>query len=114
MRLIESVKDWQDNLESTLPGYRKRTAHVALKPDEGGINLVMETEMIRKLANYGEVAGETLRKELNLDSHRWRRFLVAMARREVTLDEVAKAYESMSDCTEASGDFLARYAKRPD
>jgi predicted acylesterase/phospholipase RssA len=110
MRLLMSAKDWQDNLQSTLPGYRERIAHVVLKPEEGGLNLAMDEATIRKLVNYGEQAGETLRDEFDLDGHRWRRFLVAMARMEETLDEVAKAYEGVPGGPEAFDDFLKRYS----
>jgi predicted acylesterase/phospholipase RssA len=110
MRLLMSAKDWQDNLQSTLPGYRERIAHVVLKPEEGGLNLAMDEATIRKLVNYGEQAGETLRDEFDLDGHRWRRFLVAMARMEETLDEVAKAYGGVPGGPEAFGDFLKRYS----
>jgi hypothetical protein len=64
--------------------------------------------------SYGERAGEKLRDEFDLDGHRWRRFLVAMARMEETLDEVAKAYERLPDGPEAFGDFLARYSGDPN
>ena len=110
MRLLMSAKDWQDNLQSTLPGYRERIAHVVLKPEEGGLNLTMDEATIRKLVNYGERAGETLCDEFDLDGHRWRRFLVALARMEETLDEVAKAYEGVPGGPEAFGDFLKRYS----
>lgn len=114
MRLIDSAKDWQDHLQSTLPGYRERIAHVVLKPNEGGLNLFMDQQTIQRLASYGQDAGEKLRAEFNLDSHRWRRFLVAMARMEDTFDEVARAYEGVPDGLEEFGDFLARYAEDPD
>ena len=114
MRLVTSAKDWQDNLQSTLPGYRERIAHIALENEEGGLNLAMSEATIRKLVDYGEQAGETLRDDFDLDGHRWRRFLVAMARMEETLDEVAKAYEGLPGGPEAFGDFLARYSGGPD
>jgi predicted acylesterase/phospholipase RssA len=108
MRLIDSAKNWQDNLQSVLPGYRERIAHVALKPDEGGLNLTMDQATIDTLVCYGKQAGETLCTQFDLDSHRWRRFLVAMARMEETLDEVALAYEGVGG-PEKFSDFLARY-----
>ena len=114
MRLFSSAKDWQDNLQSTLPGYRERIVHVVLEKEEGGLNLAMSEATIRKLTNYGEQAGEKLRDEFDLDGHRWRRFLVAMARMEETLDEVAKAYERLPGGPEAFGDFLTRYSGTPD
>ena len=107
MRLIDSAKDWQDNLQSTLPGYRERIAHVALEPEDGGLNLAMSQPTILKLAGYGEQAGELLRDTFDLDAHRWRRFLVAMARMEETLDDVATAYHGLPG--EPFAAFLARY-----
>jgi hypothetical protein len=53
--------------------------------------------------------GETLCTQFDLDSHRWRRFLVAMARMEETLDEVASAYRGVPGAPENFADFLARY-----
>lgn len=110
MRLLSSAKDWQDNLQSTLPGYRERIAHVVLTSDEGGLNLAMSEATIRKLADRGRKAGIKLRDDFDLDEHRWRRFLVAMARMEETLDEVASAYDGLPGGPEAFRDFLARYS----
>jgi predicted acylesterase/phospholipase RssA len=110
MRLVNSAKDWQDNLQSTLPGYRERIVHVVLKPDEGGLNLAMSEATIKTLVGYGAHAGELLCDEFDLDAHRWRRFLVAMARMEETLDEVAQAYEQVPG---QFGDFLDHYAQDP-
>ena len=109
MRLLMSAKDWRDNLQSTLPGYRERIAHVVLKPEEGGLNLTMDEATIRQLVKFGEQAGEKLRDEFDLDAHRWRRFLVAMARMEETLDDVAKAHQDLPDGSEGFARFLARY-----
>jgi predicted acylesterase/phospholipase RssA len=92
MRLVYSAKDWQDNLQSILPGYRERIVHVVLKPDEGGLNLTMSQQTIEKLVDYGKQAGAQLRDDFNLEEHRWRRFLVSMARMEETMEEVASAY----------------------
>jgi hypothetical protein len=112
MRLIDSAKDWQDNLQSILPGYRERIVHIGLKPDEGGLNLTMDKAKVDALVGYGQEAGDMLRTAFNFDSHRWRRFLVAMARMEETLDEVATAYEGTPCGGEDFCDFLTRYAMK--
>jgi predicted acylesterase/phospholipase RssA len=113
MRLLMSAKDWQDNLQSILPGYRERIAHVVLEPEEGGLNLAMNEATIRKIVGYGQQAGEALRDQFDLDAHRWRRFLVAMARMEETLDDVAKAYEGVPGGPEGFSQFLDRYSANP-
>ena len=112
-RLVNSAKDWQDNLQARLPGYRERIAHIALKSDQGGLNLGMNTATVATLADFGKQAAEKLRREFDLDEHRWRRFLVAMARMEETLDEVGTAYYDKASTSETFADFLARYASNP-
>lgn len=109
-RLVDSAREWQDNLQSTLPGYRERIVHIGLKPDEGGLNMAMDEQTVHDLVDYGKQAGDALCDEFDLDEHRWRRFLVAMARVEETLDEVAAAYEARPGAPEGFGHFLARYA----
>jgi hypothetical protein len=107
-RLFYSAQNWQDNLQGTLPGYRERIVHVVLKPDEGGLNLNMSEATIKKLAGFGEHAGKLLCDKFDMDQHRWRRFLVSMARMEQTLDEVALAYEHVPG---QFGDFLDTYVQ---
>jgi hypothetical protein len=105
-QLFYSAKDWRDNLQSTLSGYRERIVHVALTPNEGGLNLDMDSKVIETLAERGRQAGEKLCNEFHMDEHRWRRFLVSMARIEETLDEVTAAYEHVQG---RFGDFLTAY-----
>lgn len=107
LRLVDAAKDWQDNLQSVLPGYRERIAHIGLEGEEGGLNIAMDAPTISRLADLGRQAGERL-EEFDLDAHRWRRFLVAMARMEQTLDEVAQSYEGVKGA-ESFRDFLDRY-----
>jgi predicted acylesterase/phospholipase RssA len=110
MRLVDSAKDWQDNLQSVLPGYRERIVHIGLLSDEGGLNLTMDKDKVTKLAEYGGKAGRELRDEFDFDEHRWRRFLVAMARVEETLDEVETAYKVPEGGADDFSTFLKKYA----
>jgi hypothetical protein len=108
-RLIDAAKDWQDNLQSTLAGYRDRIVHVYLKPDEGGLNIVMPPELVASLGEYGAQAGQILRDDFGLDEHRWRRFLVAMDRLDQTFRNFVEAYQGVPGGPESFGAFLARY-----
>lgn len=114
-RLVDAAKDWQDNLQSVLPGYRERIVHVGLSEDEGGLNIAMTEETVRNLVALGKRAGERLVEFDNndMDAHRWRRFLVAMARMEQTLDDLTLSYEGVAQTSgpnvESFGRFLERY-----
>jgi hypothetical protein len=112
-RLIDAAKDWQDNLQSTLPGYRDRIVHVGLKSDEGGLNIAMPPKLVLRLGEYGAQAGMDMRDGFDLDEHRWRRFLVAMDRMDHTLDEIAAAYNGQGGI-ESFAAFLNRYPYPPN
>ena len=56
------AKDWPDNLQGTLPGYRERIVQVSLTPDEGGLNLNMDPEKVKFLTGLGAIAGDRMPK----------------------------------------------------
>jgi hypothetical protein len=109
LRLIEAAKDWQDNLQGTLAGYRDRIVHIFLKENEGGLNIVMPPELVTALGKYGAEAGKKLRDDFDLDEHRWRRFLVAMDRLDETMRNFIEAYEGRDGGPESFKAFLDRY-----
>jgi hypothetical protein len=112
LRLIDAAKDWQDNLQGTLAGYRERVVHIYLKQREGGLNIAMPPALVAELSEYGAVAGDKLRDSFNLDEHRWRRFLVAMERLTETIENITNAYDGNGG--EPFREFLERYATHPD
>lgn len=89
--IIDTARNWQDNLQSILAGYRERIVTVALTKAEGGLNLNMDAQLIMDINGLGAIAGERM---LNFDlrSHQWRRFLVAYARLEDSFERMNKAY----------------------
>ena len=91
--IVNSAKDWQDTLQSSLSGYRERIAHIALTDREGGLNLTMPPERVAALTDYGRLAGRTM-LGFDFDDHRWRRYLVALARVEETLHTLSNRYVS--------------------
>lgn len=107
-----SMQDWQDNMQSVLPGYRERIVHVRLKDYEGGLNLGMEEETVSRLMDYGKLAGQRIDEDFDFESHRWRRFLVSVARFEETLAELLRTYESAAPGGETLADFLQRYPEQ--
>ncbi len=97
MTLLDAAKDWQDNLQRMLPGYRERVVHVALTSDEGGMNLTMDDETIKKLSSYGENAAERLLESFDFDEHRRLRFIVAMGELEELVETVRTSYTKCGD-----------------
>ena len=105
--IVSAAKDWQDVMQSVLSGYRERIVHIALTEDEGGLNLTMPEDRVRLLSYFGYLAGREM-DGFDFDEHRWRRYLVALARIEETLHKLTKNY------VQTYRDFLADYATRAE
>lgn len=76
-QILNSAKDWQDQLLSELSGQRERIARIFLTGKEGGLNLDMKPEVSRQLMLWGYEAGcKFTDGEFDFDEHRWRRLLV--------------------------------------
>ena len=115
MSLVNAAKDWQDRLQSTLPGYRERITSVYLKDTEGGLNLTMPEDTIKALGGFGDRAGALMtgtgvtagdEDVFDFKDHRWRRYLVGFARLEETLEQAAASWNRESDSTR---DFIKTY-----
>lgn len=85
--MLDTIRNWRDNTQMSAPGFRDRVVHIKLDKDEGGLNLDMNGEKVRRLTERGKFAGERLRgfgtrggevPPLNWNSHRWTRFKIAM------------------------------------
>lgn len=106
MQIFHSAQTWQDFHQTRLPGYRERVVRLFLKDDaEGGLNLDMKPEQIKKLVQIGEVGGDVLLNQFDMDAHRWRRLLSAYAAVEEALEKFSEDYNDESGNVEA---FLNR------
>lgn len=76
--ILDTMQNWVDNTQITMPGYRDRIVTVRQRPQEGGLNLMMPADTITALANRGAQAADLL-STFDLDLHRWIRYRVAMA-----------------------------------
>ncbi|MDM7932904.1 patatin-like phospholipase family protein [Tabrizicola sp.] len=95
MAAFDSAKDWQDSLQSVLTGYRERIVTVALKPDEGGLNLEMPATVIDTLTGFGGQAGDAILDAFDLKEHRWRRFLTELPLIEALLIDYARHWDAV-------------------
>jgi len=85
--IVNAAQNWNDNLQTHLPGYRDRIVTVFLDPDEGGLNLDMPQPVLERLQLRGAAAGALIvshfkapsllapgKAEMNWENHRWLRF----------------------------------------
>jgi predicted acylesterase/phospholipase RssA len=88
--ILNTAKDWQDTLQSKLPGYAERIVEIRLDPaKEGGMNLAMDKATIDALSEYGRQAGVKLVEEFDFDENRWRRALSLLPNLEHSLQGFA-------------------------
>ena len=96
--IIRTAMNWQDTLQALLPGYADRTVEVRLDPKtEGGLNLSMPRETIKRLIDYGERAADHLLSEFSFDLHRYVRALAIQPKLEESLASVHAAYVASYD-----------------
>ncbi|WP_085035772.1 patatin-like phospholipase family protein [Ensifer aridi] len=93
MTIVNTAKDWQDTLQTKLPGYAERIVEVRLDKAEGGMNLSMPKDIILRLSEYGRQAGRQLVDHFDFNEHRWRRALSFLDRMENGLTNLARNYD---------------------
>jgi hypothetical protein len=98
--ILDTSLGWRDTMQSALPGFRGRIAHVRQRSDEGGTNLFMKRKTILCLALRGLQAGDELKKrftckeggqpeQTQTDQYRWIRMRLAMRKYRELAGEVA-------------------------
>jgi hypothetical protein len=99
------VRTMQNHVDASLahqPGYRDRIVHVHTAPDEGGMNLTMEQDVIKALTRRGQAAGQALVERfaetagtddgLSWDNHRWVRYRSTLAALAEQLEQFGAAW----------------------
>lgn len=101
--ILDTTRNWHDNAQLHVPGYRDRVVHVKLdNRTEGGLNLRMEPEVIDHLVQRGAAAGRLLKKRyaeppptpnaVSWLAHRWTRYRTTMALVQNMLEALARGY----------------------
>ncbi len=88
--IVDAARNWTDNLQAMVPGYRDRIVHIYLTKNEGGLNLNMPSEVVHGIAGYGQAAAEKIADHflrgidegnptpMTWDNHRWIRYRSTM------------------------------------
>jgi len=88
-----TAQNYRDNTQSMLPSYRERVVQVRLNKNEGGLNLSMDKEIIKRVIEKGEIAGEKIVNDFKLEHHKWVRFQVLMGLLETELTKIEKVLQ---------------------
>ncbi|MFC4821971.1 hypothetical protein [Dokdonella ginsengisoli] len=110
--IVVTMQGWGDGMQLPIPGYRDRIVAVRLRADEGGMNLRMSPELIRRLARRGERAAELLLEHYAAEApprgsvtgwrnHRWVRYRVAMRLLGKALEELRQVEAATAESAAA-------------
>lgn len=102
MGIVNVAKDWQDTMQSMLPGYADRIVTIRLTEKEGGMNLNMSAETIKRLDGLGRLAGQKLCERFSyegknrsaFDQHRYNRAISLLPEFESALESFGAALEA--------------------
>jgi predicted acylesterase/phospholipase RssA len=92
--ILDTAREHLDNTQSLLPSYRERIVQIRFAQNEGGMNLTMDPDTIKKIVDKGQRAGQML-SGFSFDHHRWVRFLVLMAQIETQLAGMRQAFSEV-------------------
>ena len=92
--IFNTAKDWQDTMQSMLPGHAERIVSVRLDDkNEGGLNLLMSEETIARLTAFGSQAGDRLISDFNMDDQRLSRARALFPALEGALADMSETYD---------------------
>jgi predicted acylesterase/phospholipase RssA len=110
----DAMQNWRDNAQARMPGFRERVIHIKLASGEGGLNLAMDEQKVRRLIERGEYAGERLidlysgpeagplEQRPHWNDHRYARFRILMSSLERLLQGFQRAYTAEPDAVTKS------------
>lgn len=120
--VLDAIRNWHDNTQMAVPGFRDRIAHVKLSPDEGGLNLKMDPAKVKALSERGKWAAVRLRERfgaagatrtgLNWNTHRWVRFRTSMMLLQKMLRQTAEAFAASDPGYPSYHDLVNRTADK--
>jgi predicted acylesterase/phospholipase RssA len=90
--IINTMQNWQDNLQARAPGFRDRIVSVRLCADEGGLNLNMPEALITDLSKRGAEAAKLLLTEFDFSQHAFTRFRVSLGALQDYLNRLEESY----------------------
>jgi predicted acylesterase/phospholipase RssA len=81
IQIVNAARNWRDNMQAELIGYRDRICQIRLADDEGGLNLDMDPKVVAGLIALGRDAGREVVRTSTAewwDEHRVTRYRMLM------------------------------------
>jgi hypothetical protein len=79
LRQIEDAsRNWRDQVQAELPGFRERVCQIRMDPGEGGFHLGADPEAVDRLLERGRAGGREILARFDWDQHRFTRYLTLM------------------------------------
>ncbi|MGI9184748.1 MAG: patatin [Solirubrobacteraceae bacterium] len=75
----DASRNWRDELQAELPGFRDRVCQIRMGPGEGGFHLDADPATLEQLVTRGRQAGQEILGTFDWDRHRFVRYLTLMA-----------------------------------
>ena len=123
--ILDAARNWMDNLQTMVPGYRDRIAHIYLTKDEGGLNLNMPEQAVNNIAAYGVQSADKLIDHfihgtdngsptvMTWDNHRWIRCRSTLALLEAFLGNFHDSLHHPEPGDRSYDQLVKRGAKDP-
>jgi predicted acylesterase/phospholipase RssA len=123
--VVSAAQSWTDALQTMVPGYRDRIAHIYLDRNEGGLNLDMPRHRVERIASYGERAAAKLIERfvygtdggkptpMTWENQRWIRYRSTMAVLEDFLSAFQRALDETQPGDRAYQELIARPPAAP-
>jgi predicted acylesterase/phospholipase RssA len=121
--MIDAARNWTENRQMTVPGYRDRIVHIRLDDGkEGGLNLDMDSAVVQEVSDRGTEAADLLLSHficpgpdvsLTWDNHRWIRFRSAFARLQDLLEQITLGLSAPEPGEVSYRQLLERGPKEP-
>ncbi len=112
--VFRTAQNYRDNMQAMLPSYYERIIQIRLTDKEGGLNLEMPEEVIKRVVQKGEAAGQTLSDDFNMSKHQWVRFRVLMGQMEKALRKMNDAMDDQKGTRTRPFDYARLLTEQRD
>jgi patatin-like phospholipase len=77
-QIDDAARNWRDELQAELPGFRDRVCQIRMGAGEGGFNLNADPKTVSGLLERGRAAGREILRTFDWDQHRFVRYVTLM------------------------------------